>query len=118
MRNNLKVMKIIKLKDAPWGTVSHNPAIKKRVLLNDGEIPGINTLSQAVFRSGDVAYAHAHADMAEVFMVTFGTGVIRLNGKEYPIHPDVVVVAEPGDTHEIANTGNEDLILTYFSVRV
>lgn len=111
-------MKIIELKNVPWGTVSHNSVIKKRILLGDGELPGITTLSQAVFQPGDRAPAHAHTDMAEVFMVTSGTGIIRLNGREYRLGPDVVAVAEPHDIHEIINPGSADLILTYFGVRM
>lgn len=111
-------MKIIRFEDALWSAVSHNPNIKKRLLLDDGEIPHITTLSQAVFRPGDIADAHAHEDMAEVFMVTSGSGSMRINGREYPLHSNVVVVAEPHDTHEIANTGTENLVLTYFGVRI
>jgi mannose-6-phosphate isomerase-like protein (cupin superfamily) len=109
-------MKVINIEDVPWSSISHNPAVKKRVLLDDKALSGITTLSQAVFHPGDVASAHAHEDMAEVFMVTSGSGTIRLNDREYALNPDVVVVAEAHDTHEILNTGNEDLILTYFGV--
>ena len=110
-------MKLINIDEAPWSKVSHNPRIQKRIILGDGELSGITSLSQAVFRPGDVADAHAHTDMAEVFMVSSGKGVIRINGKEYALTPSVVVVAEPHDVHEIANTGDEDLLVTYFGVR-
>lgn len=116
-RFQTKMMKIVRLEDAPWNSVSHNQGIKKRILLDNDDIPGITTLSQAIFRPGDVADGHAHTDMTEVFMVTAGTGAIRLNGTEYELHPGVVAVAEANDTHEIANTGTVDLILTYFGVK-
>ena len=111
-------MKLINLEKSPWSTVSHNPTIKKRIILNDGELKGISSLSQAIFRPGDVADAHVHTDMAEVFIVTSGRGVIRINGEEHALTTNVVVVAEPHEIHEIANTGDHNLIITYFGVRL
>jgi len=110
-------MKIVNLTDTEWSQVSHNPAIRKRIILSQGELPGITTLSQAIFKPGDVATGHAHQDMSEVFLVAAGEGIIRINGQEYPLNPDIVAVAEPNDVHEIENTGDNPLILTYLGVR-
>lgn len=109
-------MRIININDAVWSRVSHNPTIKKRVILARGELRGVTAMSQAVFKPGDVADAHAHRDMAEVFLVQSGRGVIRINGSEHELNSHVVAVAEPNDVHEIENTGKEDLIITYFGV--
>jgi len=97
--------------------VSHNPAIRKRVLLEVGELPGLTNLSQAVFAPGDTAPGHEHADMWEVFFVRSGSGSIRVNGKEFRLERDVCWAVEPGERHEIVNDGREDLILLYFGLR-
>ena len=111
-------MKMVNLRDVAWTDVSHNPTIKKRVILSPGEIKGITTLAQAVFRPGDVAGAHSHHDMAEVFMVAAGRGVITMNDIDYAVSPEVIMVAEPRDVHEIKNTGDEDLVIMYFGMKV
>jgi mannose-6-phosphate isomerase-like protein (cupin superfamily) len=56
--------------------------------------------------------------MAEVFFVASGQGTMTLNGQPYPLTPGTCIAVEPGEHHEVANTGLEDLVLTYFGLRV
>ena len=42
---------------------------------------------------------------------------IGINGVNYELKPGVCIVVEPGEVHEVTNTGNTDLILTYFGLR-
>lgn len=99
-------------------SVSHNPAINKKVMLRLGDLPHLTNFSQACFAPGQIATAHAHADMCEVFFVEAGTGVIRVNQQDYPLTVGVCIAVEPGEVHEVANTGNTELVLTYFGLRV
>jgi quercetin dioxygenase-like cupin family protein len=98
--------------------VSHNPDIKKKVMLRLGDLPHLTNFSQARFAPGQVASAHAHADMCEVFFVEAGTGVIRVNQQDYDLVAGVCIAVEPGEVHEVVNTGDEELVLTYFGLRV
>lgn len=111
-------MKRIVLNDLPEESVSHNPAIKKKVMLRFGDLPHLTNFSQARFAPGQVAAGHAHMDMCEVFFVEAGNGIIRIDGQEYPLIPGVCVAVEPGETHEVCNLGAEELVLTYFGLRV
>ncbi len=106
------------LNQLPPESVSHNPAISKRVMLRSGDVPHLTNFSQAHFATGQIAPGHAHEDMWEVFFVTAGYGIIRINGKEYSLSPGVCVTVEPGEVHQIENNGAEELILTYFGLRV
>ena len=54
--------------------------------------------------------------MSEVFFVSAGTGIIRIDETEYSLTPGVCVAVEAGETHEIINTGTKNLILTYFGI--
>lgn len=99
-------------------SVSHNPAINKKVMLRLGDLPHLTNFSQARFAPGQIATAHAHADMCEVFFVEAGTGVICVNQQDYPLTVGVCIAVEPGEVHEVANTGNTELVLTYFGLRV
>ena len=54
--------------------------------------------------------------MPEVFLVEQGNGVIRINGQEYPVEAGMCITVEPGELHEVTNTGEEELVLTYFEI--
>jgi quercetin dioxygenase-like cupin family protein len=111
-------MKLTSLNDIPQEAVSHNPEIKKKVMLRLGDLPHLTNFSQARFAPGQTASAHAHEDMCEVFFVESGMGEIRIDGTTYPLHPGSCVAVEPGEVHEVVNNGATELVLTYFGLRV
>jgi quercetin dioxygenase-like cupin family protein len=110
-------MKRCNLDQLPLEQVSHNPAIQKKVMLRLGDLPHLTNFSQARFAPGQVAAAHAHADMCEVFFVESGIGVIRVDDRDYPLTPGVCIAVETGEVHEVKNNGTEELVLTYFGLR-
>ena len=67
-------MQRVNVDKLPWLAVSHNAAIKKRVFLQSGEVPGVTQFAQAVLRPGDISNEHSHADMHEVFYFASGSG--------------------------------------------
>jgi len=97
--------------------VSHNPAIRKKVMLRLGELPSLTNFSQACFPPSAVAAGHAHQDMYEVFFVESGHGKITIDGVSHVLQPGTCVTVELGEVHEVANTGTEELIITYFGLR-
>jgi len=109
-------MKRVRLGDVAEEGVSHDPEVKKRVLLRNGTVPHVTTFAQSRFLPGQAATEHAHADMYEIFLVESGTGVVRIDGEEFPLEPGTCVVIEPGEWHSMACTGAEPLVLTYFGV--
>ncbi len=111
-------MKFTALSELAAEFVSHNPEIQKKVMLRSGELPGLTNFSQARFAPGQVTAAHCHPDMYEVFFVESGTGVIHVDGKRLALNPGVCVAVEPGETHEVCNTGAVELVLTYFGLLV
>ncbi|MGL5082985.1 MAG: cupin domain-containing protein [Microcoleaceae cyanobacterium] len=111
-------MKITNLNNLPEQAVSHNPEIKKKVMLCLGDLPHLTNFSQARFAPGQTASAHAHLDMCEVFFVEAGSGVMRISGTEYRLAPGVCIAVEPGEVHEVINHHSGELVLTYFGLRV
>ena len=109
-------MKITNLRDLPLQRVSHNPEITKKVMLNDRDIPHLTNFSQATFAPGQVASAHAHRDMSEVFFVSAGKGKMWIEGQAYELTPGICIAIAAGETHEVINTGTNDLVLTYFGI--
>jgi len=110
-------MKYTSLTTLPDEGVSHNPAIRKQVMLRPGDLPSLTNFSQARFPAGSVAPGHAHADMYEVFFVEAGHGTITIDGTPYELRPGICVTVDLGEVHEVANTGTEELVLTYFGIR-
>lgn len=111
-------MKLIKLNEIPENGVSHNPLVRKRVLVANGEIPRVTNYARAVFPPGEKAGSHLHNDMAEIFTVESGRGEIRINDVAYVFDEGTTVVVEPGEVHEIVNTGIAEMVVSYFSVIV
>lgn len=109
-------MKLIKLNECPEVGVSHNEKIRTRRLLKNGEVGPITNFARAVFPPGEKAGAHKHDDMAEIFTVESGCGEIRIDDVAYVFSAGLTVVVEPGEMHEIINTGASELIVTYLGV--
>lgn len=110
-------MKIVNLSELPVEGVSHDPGIKKQVMLRNGDIPHITNFSQATFAPGQTVTPHAHSDMVEVFFVETGQGMIWIDGTAAPLTEGVCVAVAAGETHELKNNGDSPLVLTYFGVK-
>lgn len=111
-------MKIISLKHLAEEAVSHNPLIRKTVFLRRGELPHLAGFSRAVFPPGEAAGLHTHPDMCEVFLVESGVGRLRGDGVDVSLAASDCISVSPGEGHELANTGDEDLVLIYFGIEV
>lgn len=93
--------------------VSHNPAAVKRVWLHNGEIPPLTQLSRATIPAGITCPVHTHHDMWEVFIVESGFARLTVQGTPHHLAPDDCLVVEPGEPHELTNSGPSPLhILT------
>lgn len=109
-------MKKVTLESLPTSTTSHN-AGRKKVMITKGEIPALIQFAQVAFASGETAPGHKHVDMYEVFFVESGEGVFTINGKIQTIQKGTCITIEPGELHELTNTGEIDLVLTYFGIK-
>ncbi len=52
---------------------------------------------------------HYHVEVEETFYFTTGKGVFVADGLEYDIAPGYAFRMEPGETHNVINTGDEPL---------
>lgn len=111
-------MRIQSLSTIDSEPISHNPAIKKKVMVRCGEAPNLVYFSRAYFAPGQIAGSHSHSDMSEVFFVESGAGVIRINDITYDLKPGTCIVVEPNERHEVVNNSSEELVLTYFGIFV
>jgi quercetin dioxygenase-like cupin family protein len=111
-------VKRVALADLPIERVFHNPAIAKQVLLRSGEVPHLTQLAQARLAPGQVAPGHAHADLWEIFFAAAGQGEIEVDGVVHALAAGTCIAIEPGETHELRNPGDSELIVLYLGVRV
>ncbi len=109
-------MQQIQLHQLPHETVSHNAAIQKKVLLRAGTLPHLTNFAQAYFEPGQIADCHTHPDMNEVFFVQSGYGEIFIDQHCYQLLPGTCIVVEAGESHEVRNSGEERLVLSYFGI--
>ena len=110
-------MKVSSIDSTPQLEVSHNPKLKKHELLSRGDVEQVTIFSRAIFPPGEIAGAHSHADMTEVFYVESGQGVISVNEKLITLKAGTCVVIEPNESHELKNTGSTDMVVIYFGIK-
>ena len=61
------------------------------------------------FLPGETLGKHYHEQVEETFYFTAGSGIIRVNDVDHKIAPGDAFRIEPGETHDIINTGREPL---------
>lgn len=110
-------MKIGLLEQTAKEETSHNEGVIKRVILRNGEVPHITQFAQARIPAKRILENHSHQDMYEIYLVEEGEGGIKIDGEKYPLRKGSYVVIEPGENHEFFS-GDSDLTLTYFGVKV
>jgi len=104
------------LEELPVQGVSHNPEIKKQVMISNGVIPKLTNFSQSTLTSGQICHAHIHKDMWEVYLVEDGILTMICNGKTTHHPKGSCVSIEPGEEHAASNQNEGDLVLTYFGI--
>lgn len=112
-------MKLASLANTPVTAVSHNPAIFKQVLLGYGEFSPLTGFAQATFPPGEIAYAHQHSDMLEVFFILSGEAVMTVDGVDYALPAGSCIAIEPGESHELRNASQTgEMRVTYFGIHL
>ena len=69
-----------------------------------------------VFRPGETAHpesVHVH-DVHEVFIFVEGTGVLPINGRDYPIQTGDVFIVEPGEDHHTRSSMESPLVSAWY----
>lgn len=74
-------MKINNINDLPAIGIRHNPAIKKKVIIDKGNIPQLMIFGEATFQPGQSVDEHKHDTMFEVFYIQQGEAHFVVAGK-------------------------------------
>ena len=109
-------MKLTSLSETPETDVSHNAAIKRKRMIEFGEVAHLTNFSKATFPPGEIAWAHSHDDMVEVFFVLSGEATMVVNDEPYALTQGSCIKIDCGESHELQNTGSTPLEVLYFGV--
>lgn len=66
-------MKLVHSDEVEWSGVSHDPTVKKKVLIKNGELDNITQMARAVMQPGQISSRHKHFDMNEVNLSCYPT---------------------------------------------
>ncbi|HHY85094.1 MAG TPA: cupin domain-containing protein [Verrucomicrobia bacterium] len=69
------------------------------------------SLAEARLPVGGSTLEHYHVRTEEIYYITHGTGLIRIEGETQPVRPGDAIAIPPGKKHKLWNTGNEVLRL-------
>lgn len=109
-------MKIIKLEELPLIGVSHNPEIKKKVILEKGYIPQLTTFGQATLKPGQSVDEHKHDTMFEVFYIQSGKAEFVVDGAKVIVKEGETISLEPGELHSQSNPYSKPVTWLYFGI--
>lgn len=68
------------------------------------------SLAEATLRAGQKTRAHYHPKAEEIYYILRGQGRMSLGGMERGVGPGDAIGIPPGTTHQIAQTGEADLV--------
>lgn len=109
-------MKKISIKDLVEEGVSHNPEIRKKVIIKKGEVPHLTNYSQSCLKPGQITTNHVHENMFEIFHVVSGQCEIKIGEEVEILQKDECAIIYPDEWHIVKNVGEDDLILRYFGI--
>jgi quercetin dioxygenase-like cupin family protein len=92
-------MRHIKLCDISPEPVSHDPELKKQVLLR--QLGLLQGLSRALLGEGSEASEHAHPGAYEVLYLIRGRVEFTVEGRTLMLGPQELLVLEPGERHSL-----------------
>ncbi len=108
-------MKIFYLDKTQFEPISHDPQLKKQVLMRD-RLSCVNHISHTILQPGNRALEHVHNDI-EVFYCIRGASVFLINGQRVPVKKGTLLYVEPGEPHAIPDIIEETEFL-YFRLSV
>lgn len=109
-------MKLVHLDKIPEVGVSHNPNIKKKVILDKGYIPQLMTFGQTTIKPGQSVGQHKHDTMFEVFYIQSGKADFIVDGIKIVVKKGDVISLEPKELHSQSNPYKKPVTWFYFGI--
>lgn len=110
-------MKITSLKTITETATSHNESVKRKVMIEKGLMPLVTQFAQVKFSPGQIAEKHVHDNMFETFYIEEGEGIATIDDTNVALEKGMCVIVEPGEAHELKNTGKEELLILVLEIK-
>lgn len=111
-------MRLVHSNRIPETSVSHDPGLKKKVILEKGYIPSLMMLSEAGLKPGESFSSHKHDTMYEVFYIKSGKVVFVVNKDEVVVENGDCICIEPRETHYQKNPFAKPARWLYFGISI
>lgn len=103
-------MKLYTLEKAQEKPVSHDPGLKKKLLVPDG-VGCVRHISHIVLKQGESVADHSHSGGAEVFYCIRGSLKFSVNGEPALLSEGSCIIVEPGEAHAIVEVSEKTELL-------
>ncbi len=101
---------ITRLEQVPAFTTKDGSEIRELLACRNSPIKN-QSLAEARLAPGQSTQEHYHIKTEEIYHITSGHGLMRLDGKEFAVAPGDSIAILPGQKHKITNTGADTLKL-------
>jgi mannose-6-phosphate isomerase-like protein (cupin superfamily) len=108
-------MRLSKLERLPFEPVSHDPELKKKVLVKG--VSCVEKLSHIVLVPGSRVSPHSHKKGYEVMCFVRGEALFKVKGTEVRLKKGDCLVVEPEEAHEIIEIIEETELLYFLAVK-
>ena len=109
-------MKLVKANSLKEEGTSHNPEVKKQVILKKGDLPHQMMLGTAVLLPGQEVSPHSHESMHEVFVLQEGQLEFTVNQNKYLLEAGDCITIAPHETHSIKNKTTQKAKMLYYGL--
>lgn len=92
-----------------WTPPPHHRQLKVLLSPSVQEVSKDLSVGMVILPPGEAGHPHRHEKEQETWFVISGQGRLRVGSEVAELSPDTVVVAPPGEEHQILNTGKEPL---------
>ncbi len=109
-------MKLFSLDETPYEPVSHDPRLKKKVIVKD-ILPSISSISHIILEPGNIVTEHTHYDFFEIFYCISGSAIFSIKRNLFSIEKGNLLFIEPNEPHAIIEVLRETKFL-YLHIHV
>jgi len=108
-------MKRYSLKTAPFKPVSHDPLLRKRVLMEERHLC-VTHISHIILEPGNRASPHVHPSASEIFYCIRGGAFFKVMGSAVAMETGDCLIVEAGEEHSIDKVLEETELLYFHAL--
>jgi len=110
-------MKFYSLDSSPYKPVSHDPDLRKRVLMEERHLC-VKHISHISLEPGNSARPHIHPSESEIFYCIKGKALFKVMGKDVAMERGSCLVIEAGEEHSIDKVIEETELLYFHAISI